>query len=171
MVVCTDLTSQNRTASGIQLKHKEKVIVGARTQQIKCRNQAKFPDFWNTHRVCDTERRHQITIQDKDGSNMCQTDMGTFPFMVNWHTDNKVPELHYQTGHDIFLPSIRCEVGKYSNSASGYFQCKQTRPGRMECVCNKPSPQYDEVFDDSSKGNDVVVETPHTRSSFGSFGL
>ena len=39
MVVCTDLTSQNRTASGIQLKHKEKVIVGARTQQINCRNQ------------------------------------------------------------------------------------------------------------------------------------
>jgi len=145
MPVCSDLTSQQRTASGVIIPLGGKVIVDARNAKSNCRKVAKFPDVWNTTTVCDHQKQHQITFSDdvkwtdlrRRALDSCKVTYDNYTHIVGWYTNSNVTQLHYQTGGDVILPAMRCAPGKYSNSASGHFHCTQTRPGQMKCVCEK----------------------------------
>mgnify|MGYP001388699278 FL=1 len=144
MPVCSDLTSQQRTASGVIIPLNGKVIVDARNAKTNCRKVRKFPDVWNTTTACDHQKQHQIAFENVKWMNLnkqplksCTVSYNQPTTLVGWYTNSNVTQLHYQTGRDVILPAMRCAPGKYSNSASGHFHCTQTRPGQMKCVCEK----------------------------------
>ena len=145
MPVCSDLTSQQRTASGVQIPAGGKVIVDAKPHETNCRYQGFSSwQFWNKTKVCDIKWQHQITFSkdikwmnlNRQPLSSCTVSHSQPTTVVGWYTNSKVPQLHYQTGLDIVLPAMRCAPGKYSSSG-GHFHCIQTRQGQMECLCKK----------------------------------
>ena len=145
MPVCSDLTSQQRSVSGVVIPLGGKVIVDAKNVKSNCRYKGFSSwDFWNRKKVCDHKWHHQITFsKDIKWTNLnkqpvnCTVSYAQPTTIVDWYTNSNVTQLHYQTGLDVILPAMRCAPGKYSNSASGHFHCIQTRTGRMECLCKK----------------------------------
>jgi hypothetical protein len=139
MSVCSDLTTQQRTVRGVQIPVGGKVIVGARKKESNCRYQGFSSwDFWNKKKVCDHKWQNKITFENAGLYDYCNIkfDQGV---KVKWHTDpnEHITKLLYNTGLDLFWPSMTCaKPKKYSNRSYGHFQCTQrSTGGQMTCTC------------------------------------